>query len=339
MKLEDLFDVRNGVVSSGLSISPTPATNHVPYLRPASTQQRTICGWVPESQVGSKNIYPENTLFVSTNGEGSHSYSYVSRFKFACNSDVSILLPKREMTLNEKIYYARCITMNRYRFSYGRKPKGDRLKQIELPHNIPGWVHSAEATDLWSELTRIKTLSSGSYEPAQHSRRGALVRVQDIFEVRYGHSLELSRLQPLSKEAGGIPFVSRVMGNNGVSAYVAPIKSLPPIQGGVLSCALGGNGVLSTFLQETPFYSGRDSAYLVPKLHLTSEELLYYCSCIWQNRFRFSYGRQANRTLKDLLIPDRNKLPSWVYGSLSRVSDEILKSNNSYMDSPSTARA
>lgn len=330
MKLEDLFDVRNGVVSSGLSISPTPSANDVPYLRPASTQQRTISGWVPESEVGSKNIYPEDTLFVSTNGEGSHSYSYVSRFKFACNSDVSVLLPKREMTLNEKIYYARCITMNRYKFSYGRKPKGYRLKQIELPDTIPGWVNSAETTDLWSELTRIKALATGSYESAQHNSRGALVRVQDIFEIRYGHSLELNRLQLLSKHEGGIPFVSRKMGDNGITAYVAPIYGIEPSPAGQLSCALSGNGVLSAFYQEYPFYTAFHVACLRPLEEMSVDELLYYCSCIWQNRFRFSYGRQANRTLKNLLIPDRSRLPRWVHGSLRRVADEVFQSNISF---------
>lgn len=324
MKLEDLFDIRNGVVSSGLSISPTPLANHVPYLRPASTQQRTISGWVPESEVGSKNIYPEGTLFVSTNGEGSHSYSYVSRFKFACNSDVSVLLPKREMTLKEKIYYARCITMNRYKFSYGRKPKGDRLKQIELPDTVPSWVDTAEADDLWSKLKRIKTLSAGIYEPAQHSAKNKLVRVQDVFEVRYGHSLELNRLQLLPKESGGIPFVSRKMGDNGIAAYVARIPGLDPAPAGELSCALSGNGVLSTFYHERPFYTAFHVACLRPLEKLSIEELLYYCSCIWQNRFRFSYGRQANRTLKDLLIPARESVPTWTNGALARVADELI---------------
>lgn len=324
MKLEDLFDVRNGVVSSGLSILPIPAANHVPYLRPASTQQRTISGWVPESEVGSKNIYPEGTLFVSTNGEGSHSYAYVSSFKFACNSDVSVLLSKYKMSLNEKVYYARCITMNRYKFSYGRKPKGDRLKQIELPDIAPSWVHSTDAEDIWVPLIRIRSLSTPSNDGSAKKKIINFIPVQDLFEVRYGHSLELNRLQLLSKAEGGIPFVSRVMGNNGVSAYVAPIDGLPPTPGGVLSCALGGNGVLSTFLQEVPFYSGRDSAYLVPKLELTTEELLYYCSCIWQNRFRFSYGRQANRTLKDLLIPARESVPGWIHGALTRVAEDLI---------------
>ena len=228
------------------------------------------------------------------------------------------------MTLNEKIYYARCITMNRYKFSYGRKPKGERLKQIGLPDIAPSWVHYAEAADLWSELTRIKTLSSRFYGPTQHSGKNVLVRVQNIFEVRYGHSLELNRLQLLSKESGGIPFVSRKMGDNGIAAYVAPIQGTEPAQAGEFTCALSGNGVLSTFYQEQPFYTVFHVACLHPLEKISIEELLYYCSCIWQNRFRFSYRRQANRTLKDLLIPDRESVPGWIHGSLARVADDLI---------------
>lgn len=328
MKLEDLFEVKNGLASSAVNVLKGPARNTVPYIRPASTQQRTIAGWVTKSGVVAKHVYPCGTIFVSTDGEGSHTYSYVSKFDFIPNSNVSVLLPKREMSLNEKVYYARCITMNRYKFSYGRKPKGDRLKQIDLPDVAPDWVRSCDKEGMWKPLKRIQSLSVSPNNDSARRKIQNFIPVQDLFEVRYGHSLELNRLQRLSKVEGGIPFVSRVMGNNGVSAYVAPIDSLPPIDGGVLSCALGGNGVLSTFLQEAPFYSGRDSAYLVPKLELTTEELLYYCSCIWQNRFRFSYGRQANRTLKDLIIPSRDSIPDWVHCSLKRVADAVMHSNN-----------
>jgi len=324
MKLEDLFDVRNGVARSGLTVSPAPAPNSVPYLRPASTQQRTVAGWVHESDIGDRNIYPEGTLFVSTNGEGSHSYSYVSRFRFACNSDVSVLLPKREMTLNEKVFYARCITMNRYKFSYGRKPKGARLKQIELPDEVPAWVASVGAQDVWDTLARIKSLSIGHSANQAQNLDIELVRVQDLFDVRYGHSLELNRLQLLSKDAGGIPFVSRKMGDNGIAAYVAPIAGVEPAPAGELSCALSGNGVLSTFYQERPFYTAFHVARLHPLEKMSVDELLYYCSCVWQNRFRFSYGRQANRTLKDLLIPARGSIPNWVHGSGSRVVEDLV---------------
>lgn len=324
MKLDDLFEVKNGLASSAVEVLRAPIGDVVPYIRPASTQQRTVAGWVAKNSVAANHLYPAGTIFVSTDGEGSHTYSYVSKFTFVPNSNVSVLLPKREMTLNEKVFYARCITMNRYKFSYGRKPKGDRLKQIELPDTAPSWVQSADTEDIWKPLKRIQSLSTPSNDCSAKTEVRSFVPVQDLFEVRYGHSLELNRLQLLSKVEGGIPFVSRVMGNNGVSAYVAPIDGLPPISGGVLSCALGGNGVLSTFLQEIPFYSGRDSTYLVPKFDFTTEELLYYCSCIWQNRFRFSYGRQANRTLKDLLIPARESVPGWIHGALARVADDLI---------------
>jgi hypothetical protein len=138
-----------------------------------------------------------------------------------------------------------------------------------------------------------------------------MAKVSDIFEVRYGHSLELNRLTIVRPEFG-IPFVSRKMGDNGISAFVEPIKGVEPAPAGYLSCALGGNGVLTTHLQEQPFYVGRDVALLKPRSELTKAQLLFYCLSIKSNRFRYSYGRQANRTLKDLVVPDIVDLPGWV---------------------------
>jgi len=34
--------------------------------------------------------------------------------------------------------------------------------------------------------------------------------------------------------------------------------------------------------------------------------------CLKSNRFRFNYGRQANKTLSSLIIPDIKKIPKWV---------------------------
>lgn len=320
MTLEELFEVRNGVVSSGLSISHRPAPNHVPYLRPARTQQRTISGWVAESEIGRDNIYPEGTLFVSTNGEGSHSYSYVSKFRFACNSDVSILIPKREMNLNEKLYYARCISMNRHKFSYGRKPKGERLKRIELPDTAPDWVNEKLSGDDFPSLSRLKSLSVEALADKTNTCDGeTFVSVSELFEVIYGTSLELNALE---QTRDGVDFVSRSSKNNGISARVKPLPDIPPIQGGVLTVA-GGGSVLETFLQLKPFYSGRDLFYLAPREKMSVEELLYYASCIRENRFRYSYGRQANRTLKDLKIPARSSIPDWVFGSLAKIVEQV----------------
>ena len=43
---------------------------------------------------------------------------------------------------------------------------------------------------------------------------------------------------------------------------------------------------------------------------MTLQEKLFYCVCLRKNKYRFSFGRQANQTLKDLELP--SKVPRWV---------------------------
>lgn len=131
--IDDLFIIKNGIAATGLKESIKKFKGSVMYVRPASTHLRTKRSFVSEDCVLKSHIYPKGTLFVSTNGEGSHTYSYVSTEKFIPNSDVSVLIPRKEMAIETKIFYSRCITANRYLFSYGRKPKGNKLKNISLP--------------------------------------------------------------------------------------------------------------------------------------------------------------------------------------------------------------
>lgn len=67
---------------------------------------------------------------------------------------------------------------------------------------------------------------------------------------------------------------------------------------------------MSAFVQVKPFYSGRDLYILTPLRKMTLEEKLYYCICIKNNAYRYSYGRQANKSLKDIQIPDVP--PKWI---------------------------
>ncbi|MGL5948922.1 MAG: restriction endonuclease, partial [Aeromonas sp.] len=166
MRLDALFEVKNGIASTGLTIFPAPVADSVPYLRPASTQRRTIAGWIMRAEVEANHIHPAETLFVSTNGEGSHSYAYVSSFAFVGNSDVCVLLPRQAMSLQEKIFYARCISLNRYRFSYGRKPKGERLKRVELPAYAPEWIKREQlCAEAWPSLQRLLRTEHPATQP------------------------------------------------------------------------------------------------------------------------------------------------------------------------------
>lgn len=135
------------------------------------------------------------------------------------------------------------------------------------------------------------------------------MKIKEIFHMEHGLNMELiNYTQTDSKE--GINFISRTSENNGISAKILPVKNIEPHEGGVLTCALGGS-VLSTFVQEEPFYSGYHIMILTPKEKLSLNEMLYYCLCIKANKYRYSYGRQANLTLKDIELP--NNIPEYVY--------------------------
>lgn len=135
-----------------------------------------------------------------------------------------------------------------------------------------------------------------------------LVKIENLFEVHYGVNLELNKLKKTNSK-DGINFVSRTSKNNGVSAIVEKLEKLEPVPAGMLTVA-GGGSVLETFLQPKPFYSGRDLYYLKPLLEMTDQEKLFYCMCIKANKYKYNYGRQANRTLRDILVPDITEIPN-----------------------------
>ena len=137
-----------------------------------------------------------------------------------------------------------------------------------------------------------------------------LVKVKQLFEVKYGVNLELNKLDEVHKSSpNAINFVSRTRENNGVSAIVELLPDVEPIESGTISVAGSGNSVLYSFLQPEPYYSGRDLFYLKSKIEMSDKQKLFYCYCIMKNRFKYSYGRQANRTLSEILIPSLSDIP------------------------------
>lgn len=149
-----------------------------------------------------------------------------------------------------------------------------------------------------------------------------LVPVSKLFTVQYGNSLELNAL---TETEDGVPFVSRTRENNGVSAHVARIQGEATIPSGTLSVALGGNSVMSTFLQKQPYYTGRDVAWLKPVSPISDSVMLYYATCLRAHRFRFGFGRQANRTLPNLTVPDLNEVPAYVTRQTQSEMDSVFQ--------------
>jgi hypothetical protein len=132
------------------------------------------------------------------------------------------------------------------------------------------------------------------------------MKVDDLFILHQGNGFELINMD--IDNLSEINFVARTSENNGVVAKIKIINNTSPFPAGYITVALGGS-VLSSFVQKKSFYTGFHVMALQPKTEMSLEEKLFYCHCIKMNAYRYRYGRQANKTLKDIEFP---ALPDWL---------------------------
>ena len=151
-------------------------------------------------------------------------------------------------------------------------------------------------------------------------------RLSEIFTINYGNGFELNRLFEMNN---GINFISRTSKNNGVSAKVERVPDCEPFKKGLITVSLGGS-VLEAFLQNSDFYTSYHIFCLKPKMELSEKQKLFYCLCIRANKYRYSYGRQANKTLREILVPSISEIPVWVEKTefpTFPLNNSLIKSN------------
>lgn len=135
-----------------------------------------------------------------------------------------------------------------------------------------------------------------------------MTTLDKIFDVWYGVNLEVVNSEVVEH---GIPFVSRQAVDNGVVCHVRKIEGVTPNPAHTLSIAVSGS-VLSTFYHDCEYYSGRDVYVAKPKKPMTREEMLYYAVIIEANKYKYNYGRGANKTFRNIIVPEKHELPKYI---------------------------
>lgn len=131
------------------------------------------------------------------------------------------------------------------------------------------------------------------------------MKLNDLFYIEYPKTLVFSDMMI---KKNGVNFVSSQDKNNSVVAKVEECEDIKKYPAGVITVPLKGS-VLMAHVQPEPCYVAHQIAVLTPKRYMTKQEKLFYCLCIQKNAYRFNYGRQADRTLKNILLPD--VVPEW----------------------------
>lgn len=132
-------------------------------------------------------------------------------------------------------------------------------------------------------------------------------KVSDLFEIYSGSNLVLMDLE---EDPNGVNFVANSGTGNGISSRVVCPRDIQCFDAGLISVSCNGS-ILASFVQPEPFITGVNMKVLKPKTSMSDTEKWFYCYCLRENSKYYSYGRKADRYLKDIELPD--KIPDWVY--------------------------
>ena len=256
-----------------------------------------------------------------------NAYYQKESFYAVSHGRVNILLPKFKLNSSIGLFISTIINNEKYKYSYGRALYSNVVSSmaIKLPTQLDktnnryiidenntysdeGYVPDWQFMEDYIKSLHYKPITT-SVEASDVKELGVNnweeFKVSDLFNVKYGINMELNTcIETTSDDPEGIAFVARTAENNGVSAYVKRIEGKEPQPAETITVA-GGGSVLSTFVQKRPFYSGRDLYLLIEKEDINLKVKMFISTVLFANQYRYSYGRQANKTLPGLIL----KLP------------------------------
>lgn len=265
-----------------------------------------------------------NGVMIICDGQGSVGYSNYMKDDFIGSTTTSVGYDE-EINQLRAMFIVTCLDLNKYKYSYGRKYRpsmNSAIVKLPIQHNADGTILK-DVTKKYSKDGYVPNwqfmeeyIKSLYYKPITtkvkagcakelHVDNWEEFKVSDLFSVKYGINMELNTcVETTYDDPNGIAFVARTSENNGVSAYVKRIEGKEPQPAETITVA-GGGSVLSTFVQKRPFYSGRDLYLLIPKEDISLKVKMFISTVLFSNQYRYSYGRQANKTLQELIL----KLP------------------------------
>lgn len=274
MRIDELFDIEypKTLAYSWL----TPDKNGINFV---SSQEKDngVVGRVQEEN-GIK-VYPAGCITVPLKGSVLMAHLQPERCYVA--HQIGVLVPKKEMSVIEKLFYVTCIRSHAYKYNYGRQ--ADRtLGRLEVPSAkdlMPSGLHSSPLVTRNCDAD-VADLSVNDW--AWFKLGGD----DGLFDIRKG-----KRLTSEEQTKGNTPYIGAIDSNNGVSNLIgqAPIH-----MGNTISLSYNGS-VGEAFYQPVPYWATDDvnALYLRPEYGMLNPATgLFICTVLKHDRYRYSYGRK-----------------------------------------------
>ena len=251
-----------------------------------------------------KHPFPAGSL-TSAMG-GSVLSTFVQQEDYFTGQNVKVLIPKTDLTLAQKLYYCACIEQNRYRFStFGREANAtfDSLLVPEVA-DLPSYLETLDVSGRFN----------GAVIPNSHldlfSVKWYKFKLKDLFTIRKG-----KRLTQANMIEGNTPFIGASSKNNGYTNKIGNLENHHP--GGLITVSYNGS-IAEAFYQHNKFVASDDVNIFYPKFTLNPLLAIFICTIIFNEKYRFTYGRKWYLELMEesyIWLPSTNKgtkiVPNW----------------------------
>ena len=244
-------------------------------------------------RVEKKEPFKAGSITVAMGG--SVLSSFVQQEDFYTGQNVKVLVPLKEMSLSEKLFYCQCIEANRFRFSTFGREANYTFDSLLVPSrdDVPPKIKKAN-TDL---SFNSKSLSETKIK--LNTSNWKWFRYDEIFEIKKG-----KRLTKADMQDGDVPYIGAIDSNNGISAYISNDEHLH--QENTITVSYNGS-IAEAFYQTTKFWATDDVNVLYPKFALNRYIAMFLITLIHREKYRFNYGRKWD---KELMESSLIKLPA-----------------------------
>ena len=225
-----------------------------------------------------KSPFPAGSL-TSAMG-GSVLSTFVQQEEFFTGQNVKVLIPKTDLSLAQKLYYCACVEQNRFRFSTFGREANATFDSLLVP----------EVADLPSVLYNLDVSGrfSGAAIPNSHfdlfSVKWEKFKLGDLFDIVKG-----KRLTQANMIEGETPFIGASSKNNGYTNRIGNLENHHP--GGIITVSYNGS-IAEAFYQPKEFVASDDVNVFYPKFSLNPYLAIFLCTIIFNEKYRFTYGRK-----------------------------------------------
>lgn len=233
--------------------------------------------------------------------------------------DISVLIPKEEMSLETLFYVAVIINSHKWKYNYGRKLTGTRLKKIEI--TLSNFKHNDIDFNRYVKLKYESSTNKLDTNYSMNSISFEKFTMESLFSIKSGDYHVASEL-----DEGSIPLVSCGEINNGIIGYY----DIPEKNQYSHSLTVAYNGKpLTSFYHSYVFGTKDDVAICTPKKTMPITTLIFIQFQLNEERWRFSYGRKCYRAK---LMSTKINLPVDEDGEIAHQLIKKLVINSTYWE-------